>query len=196
MLFLDRMLPFRHCGKNILSSSSKPQTSFKASIQSLNPNPPTPNPLMKIAVFPGSFDPITKGHVSIVRRAMPLFDKIIVAIGVNADKSGYFPIEKRLDWLRQSFSDLPLVEVDHYRGLTVDYCREMKASYLIRGLRTSADFEFERSVAQVNLKLDPAIETVFLLTLPEHVMITSSIVREVHHHGGDIRQFIPEQITI
>ena len=151
---------------------------------------------MRIAVFPGSFDPITKGHLSIVRRAIPLFDKIIVAIGVNADKSGYFPIELRLDWLRQSFSDLPQVEVDPYRGLTVDYCREMKASYLIRGLRTSADFEFERSVAQVNLKLDPSIETVFLLTLPEHVMITSSIVREVHRHGGNIRQFIPEQITI
>jgi len=151
---------------------------------------------MKIAVFPGSFDPITKGHVSIVRRSLPLFDKIIVAIGVNADKSGYFPLEKRMDWIRQSFADLPNVFVDNYNGLTVDYCKKMDASYLIRGLRTSADFEFERSVAQVNRKLDSSIETVFLLTLPEHVMITSSIVREVHRYGGNVQQFIPDQISI
>ncbi len=151
---------------------------------------------MKIAIFPGSFDPVTLGHDSIVRRALPLFDKIIVAIGVNAEKSGYFAIEKRLDWLKQTFSDLPQVSVESYNGLTVDFCKKMNASYIIRGLRTSADFEFERSVAQVNLKLVPDIETVFLLTLPEYVMITSSIVREVHKHGGHIGQFIPEKISI
>ncbi|MEI8047734.1 MAG: pantetheine-phosphate adenylyltransferase [Bacteroidota bacterium] len=151
---------------------------------------------MKIAIFPGSFDPVTLGHDSIVRRALPLFDKIIVAIGVNADKSGYFDIEKRLDWLKQTFSDLPQVSVESYNGLTVDFCKKMNASYIIRGLRTSADFEFERGVAQVNLKLVPDIETVFLLTLPEYVMITSSIVREVHKHGGHIGQFIPEKISI
>ena len=151
---------------------------------------------MKIAVFPGSFDPVTVGHESIVRRALPLFDKIIVAIGVNADKSGYFPIEKRLEWLNQTFGDQPQVSVESYDGLTVDFCKKMDASYILRGLRTSADFEFERGVAQVNLKLIPEIETVFLLTLPEYVMVTSSIVREVHRHGGDINQFIPEQISI
>lgn len=151
---------------------------------------------MKIAVFPGSFDPITLGHESILRRALPLFDKIIVAIGVNAEKSGYFPIEKRLDWIRQTFSDLPTVSVESYNGLTVDFCKKMNADYIIRGLRTSADFEFERSVAQVNLKLIPEIETVFLLTLPEYVMVTSSIVREVHKHGGDIGQFIPSKLQI
>jgi pantetheine-phosphate adenylyltransferase len=151
---------------------------------------------MKIAIFPGSFDPVTLGHDSIVRRALPLFDKIIVAIGANADKSGYFAIEKRLDWLKQTFSDLPQVSVESYNGLTVDFCKKKDASYIIRGLRTSADFEFERSVAQVNLKLVPDIETVFLLTLPEYVMITSSIVREVHKHGGLIGQFIPEKISI
>jgi len=151
---------------------------------------------MKIAVFPGSFDPITLGHESIVRRVLPLFDKIIIAIGVNADKSGYFPVEKRLEWLKQTFSDLPQVSVASYHGLTVDFCRSINADYIIRGLRTSADFEFERSVAQVNLKLHPGLETVFLLTLPEYVMVTSSIVREVHKHGGDIGQFIPNQISI
>jgi len=151
---------------------------------------------MKIAVFPGSFDPVTKGHESIVRRALPLFDKIIVAIGVNADKSGYFPVDKRLEWLNTVFSDVPQVSVESYNGLTVDYCKKKNAEYIIRGLRTSADFEFERSVAQVNLKLVPQIETVFMLTLPEYVMVTSSIVREVHKHGGNIQQFIPESISI
>ncbi len=151
---------------------------------------------MKIAVFPGSFDPITRGHESIVRRALPLFDKIIVAIGVNSDKSGYFPVEKRLEWLNETFGDLPQISVESYNGLTVDFCTKMDASYIIRGLRTSADFEFERGVAQVNLKLESDIETVFLLALPEYVMVTSSIVREVHKHGGNIEQFIPEQISI
>ncbi|MFA5972865.1 MAG: pantetheine-phosphate adenylyltransferase [Lentimicrobiaceae bacterium] len=151
---------------------------------------------MKIAVFPGSFDPITRGHESIVRRALPLFDKIIVAIGVNAEKSGYFPLEKRLEWLNQTFADLPQVSVESYEGLTVDFCARMNAPYILRGLRTSADFEFERSVAQVNLKLIADIETVFLLALPEYVMVTSSIVREVHKHGGNIDQFIPEEISI
>jgi pantetheine-phosphate adenylyltransferase len=151
---------------------------------------------MKIAVFPGSFDPITRGHESIVRRALPLFDKIIVAIGVNSDKSGYFPVEKRLEWLNESFGDLPQVSVESYNGLTVDFCIKKDAAYILRGLRTSADFEFERGVAQVNLKLEADIETVFLLALPEYVMVTSSIVREVHKHGGNIDQFIPEQISI
>jgi len=151
---------------------------------------------MKTAVFPGSFDPITRGHESIVRRALPLFDKIIVAIGVNAEKSGYFPVEKRLGWIKQVFSDVPQLIVESYNGLTVDFCQHMDALYIIRGLRTSADFEFERGVAQVNLKLVPEIETVFLLTLPEYVMVTSSIVREVHRHGGNIEQFIPESIRI
>jgi len=151
---------------------------------------------MKTAVFAGSFDPITRGHESIVRRALPLFDHIIVAIGVNQDKTGYFPLEKRLEWIGQVFSDCHSVSVESYNGLTVDFCMRRNASYLIRGLRTSADFEFERSVAQVNNRLTPSIETVFLLTQPEFVMITSSIVREVHKCGGNISQFIPETIQI
>ena len=150
---------------------------------------------MKIAVFPGSFDPVTKGHVSIVERALPLFDKIIVAVGHNQDKTGYFPIDKRLDWLRKSFSAFENVEIMSYQGLTVDFCKKYGASYIIRGLRTSPDFEFERSVAQVNLKLAENIETVFLLTIPEYVMITSSIVREVHKNGGSVAQFVPDEIS-
>jgi pantetheine-phosphate adenylyltransferase len=151
---------------------------------------------MKIAVFAGSFDPITRGHESIIRRALPLFDKIIIGIGVNIDKASYFPLESRLKWIRDVFKDTAAISVESYNGLTVDFCKEKNAGYLIRGLRTSADFEFERSVAQVNSRLDSSLETVFMLTLPEHVMITSSIVREVHKNGGDIRQFIPERIEI
>jgi len=151
---------------------------------------------MKTAVFPGSFDPITLGHESIVRRALPLFDHIIVAIGINQDKAGYFPLEKRLEWIKTVFSDCPSVSVESYNGLTVDFCRLKNASHLIRGLRTSADFEFERSVAQVNNRLSQSVETVFLLTQPEYVMITSSIVREVHKYGGDISQFIPKSVRI
>lgn len=151
---------------------------------------------MKIAVFAGSFDPVTKGHESIVRRALPFFDKIVVAIGTNSDKKNYFSLDDRLNWLKQVFADVDNVEVRHYSGLTVDFCEEIGAKYLIRGLRTSADFEFERGVAQVNYRLKPEIETIFLLTLPEHVMITSSIVREVHYFGGDVSLFIPKQISI
>ncbi len=151
---------------------------------------------MKIAVFPGSFDPVTLGHESIIRRAVPLFDHIIIAIGVNADKTSYFPLEKRLQWLKDVFADCPTVSVESYHGLTVDFCRERNARYIIRGLRTSADFEFERSVGQVNHKLDHQIDTVFLLALPEHVMVTSSIVREVHKFGGDVKGFIPKKIVL
>ena len=106
------------------------------------------------------------------------------------------PVEKRLEWLNQTFSDLPQVSVESYNGLTVDFCKKVGASYILRGLRTSADFEFERGVAQVNLKLESDVETVFMLALPEYVMVTSSIVREVHKHGGNIDQFIPEAIII
>jgi pantetheine-phosphate adenylyltransferase len=151
---------------------------------------------MKIALFPGSFDPVTKGHESIVRRALPLFDQIIIGIGVNQEKTGYFTLEQRLDWVRKVFVGEPKISVESYSGLTVDFCREKKAGYLIRGLRTSADFEFERSIAQVNLRLDTTIETVFFLTMPEHVMITSSIVREVHKNGGSVLQFVPDAVII
>ena len=149
-----------------------------------------------IAVFPGSFDPITRGHESIIRRALPLFDKVIVAIGENGEKKSFFQLERRLAWLHLIFSQEPRIAIVSYTGMTIDFCRRENARFILRGLRTSADFEFERSVAQVNLKLVPEIETVFLLTLPEYVMVTSSIVREVHRHGGNIDQFIPEQISI
>jgi pantetheine-phosphate adenylyltransferase len=150
--------------------------------------------MSKIAVFPGSFDPITKGHENIINRAIPLFDKIIVAIGENVDKKSYFTLSERIKWIKTVFSESDKVSVETYSGLTVDFCEKINADYILRGLRTSADFEFERSIGQTNKRLLPSIETVFLLTTPEFTPINSSIVRDVHRHGGNVSQFIPNSI--
>ncbi len=150
----------------------------------------------KIAVFPGSFDPITKGHESVVKRALPLFDQIVIAIGKNPEKKFLFPIEKRKTWIEKVFADYPKIKVSTFTGLTVDYCRKINAKYLLRGLRTSADFEFERRIGQINKKLYPEIETVFFLTTPELTPINSSIVREIYQSGGDVSGFIPEGIDL
>lgn len=150
----------------------------------------------KIAVFPGSFDPITVGHESIIRRAIPLFDKIIVVVGVNADKKSLFSLEQRIVWLQETFSDCPTIEIASHSGLTVDFCKQVGAKYILRGLRTSADFEFERSIGQTNKSLIPEIDTVFMLTIPEHTFINSSIVRDVFRNGGDVSNFIPSKISL
>lgn len=147
-----------------------------------------------IAVFPGSFDPITKGHESIILRALPIFDKIIIAIGNNTEKQCYFSAEQRLKWIKDLFCHEEKIAVVTYDGLTVDICKKYDAKYILRGLRTSADFEFERMVGQINKKLQPDIETVYLLTLPEHTTLNSSVVREVYQHGGDISQFVPDTV--
>ncbi len=151
--------------------------------------------MKRIAVFPGSFDPITRGHESIIKRAIPIFDKIIIAIGANIEKVNYFSIEKRIGFIKKVFRNYPMIEVVEYTGLTIDLCDRVKAKYILRGLRTSADFEFERSIGQVNKKLKPDIETIFLLTLPEHTALNSSVVRDILRHGGDASQFIPEDIS-
>ena len=135
--------------------------------------------MKKIAVFPGSFDPITLGHESLVLRSLSLFDEIIIAIGINTSKDYYFSIEQRQKWIREVFKAYPQIEVTTYKGLTVDFCRSVGANYILRGLRTSADFEFERSIGQVNKKLFNEIETIFLLTTPELTAITSSVIRDV-----------------
>jgi pantetheine-phosphate adenylyltransferase len=149
-----------------------------------------------IAIFPGSFDPITRGHENVILRALPLFDKIIVAVGQNAEKKSHFSMNQRVGFLKKVFSNYPAVEIDQYSGLTVEYCRAKGARYILRGLRTSADFEFERTIGQVNKKLYPDIETVFLLTMPEFTAINSSVVREILKYGGDVSQFIPEGLNL
>jgi len=150
----------------------------------------------RVAIFPGSFDPFTVGHESIVKRAIPLFDKIVIMIGYNANKQSFFPIEKREKWINEVFKDEPKVTVESYEGLTVDFCKKVNAQYILRGLRTSADFEFERAIAQVNKMMHPQIESVFLLTMPEHTPINSTIVRDIILHGGDASEFLPAALNM
>lgn len=146
----------------------------------------------RIAVFPGSFDPVTRGHESIIRRALPLFDKIIVAIGENSEKNAFFPLARREEWLSVIFHDEPRIEIKKYHGLTIDFCKENGARFVLRGLRTSSDFEFERGIGQMNKMMMPSIETVFLLCAPEYASLSSSIVRDILKNGGDVTQFVPE----
>ncbi len=152
--------------------------------------------MKKIAVFPGSFDPFTIGHEAIIRRAMSLFDEIIIAVGANALKKNFYSLETRKEMINKVFETEPRVRVDHYEGLTVDFCRKNGAAYLLRGLRTAADFEFERAIGQVNKSIAPDIETVFLLTVPEHSFINSTIVRDIIKSGGDASKFVPQSINL
>lgn len=150
----------------------------------------------KAALFPGSFDPFTIGHESIVRRAIPLFDSIVIAVGYNTNKKNFFSLEERVDWIEDLFKNEDKITVEVYEGLTVDFCLKIGASYLLRGLRTSADFEYERAIAQMNRAMHPNIETVFLLTQPEHTHVTSTIVRDIIQHGGDASIFLPKNLII
>lgn len=152
--------------------------------------------MKKIAVFPGSFDPFTIGHEAIIRRAMNLFDEIIIAVGANALKKNYYSLETRKEMIRKVFEKEPNIKVDHYEGLTVDYCTRKGAAFLLRGLRTAADFEFERAIGQVNKSMAPVIESVFLLTAPEHSFINSTIVRDIIRSGGDASMFVPAAIKL
>ncbi len=152
--------------------------------------------MQRTAVFPGSFDPVTRGHESVVRRALPLFDRIIIAIGVNSSKTPFFPPEQRIEWLEQLFAGEPKVEVATYEGLTVDFCRIVNAGYILRGLRSAADLEFESSIAQMNRMMQPEVETVFLLCDPEFAPVSSTIVREIIRNGGDAGRFLPEGIQV
>ncbi|HOO98570.1 MAG TPA: pantetheine-phosphate adenylyltransferase [Bacteroidales bacterium] len=151
---------------------------------------------MKRAVFPGSFDPFTIGHEGIVRRGLSLFDEIIIAVGANALKKSYYSLETRKKMIASVFRDEPRIKVSHYEGLTVDFCIKHEAGYILRGLRTSADFEFERAIAQVNKALAFEVESVFLLTVPEHSMINSTIVRDIIRSGGDASDFVPKTIDL
>jgi pantetheine-phosphate adenylyltransferase len=151
---------------------------------------------MKIAVFPGSFDPITTGHIDIVKRAIPLFDKIILAIGVNSVKSSLFSLEQRLEWLNVVFKDYKTVEVGHFEGLTVHYCEKVGARYLLRGLRNASDFDYEKTISQLNSIVGKDVDTVFLISQPEFSHISSTIVREIIKGKGDTTSFLPPQVKI
>ncbi|MBZ0205114.1 MAG: pantetheine-phosphate adenylyltransferase [Flavobacteriales bacterium] len=149
----------------------------------------------RIAVFPGSFDPITVGHVSIVMRSLPLFDRVVVAMGENTTKRYMFPLEQRLEWLRKTFSNNPKVETLSYQGLTADLCAELGAQYIVRGLRNSTDHGNERSIALMNHALR-GVETIFLPALPEHAHISSTIVRELMANKADVSAFVPAAVRV
>ena len=148
---------------------------------------------MKKAVFPGSFDPVTLGHLDIINRGLPLFDEIIVAIGVNAEKKYMFTLEQRKKFLEETFKNVPNIKIVDYTGLTIDLCEKMDAAFILRGLRNPADFEFEKAIAHTNRKLSK-IETVFLLTAANTSYISSSIVRDVIRNAGDYTLLVPEAV--
>jgi pantetheine-phosphate adenylyltransferase len=152
--------------------------------------------MKKIAVFPGSFDPFTVGHENIVLRGLDLFDEIIIAIGVNSTKQSLLKVEARLAMIKLVFNSTPKVRADFFEGLTVDYCKKVHATHMLRGIRTAADFEYERAIAQINKKMLPSVESVFLLTTPEHTPVNSTIIRDIIRNGGDASQFLPAGVDI
>jgi pantetheine-phosphate adenylyltransferase len=152
--------------------------------------------MKKIAVFPGSFDPITLGHVSVIKRAIPLFDQVIIAVGDNADKKHMFSAKQRENWIKEVFKNESKVTMEIYSGLTVEFCKQKKAHFILRGLRTSADFEFERSIAQINRRLAPEVDTLFILTESQYTPISSSIVRDVIRNRGNISEFVPPEVKV
>jgi len=152
--------------------------------------------MQKVAVFPGSFDPFTVGHENIVLRGLSLFDRVIVAIGKHSTKKPLLDIDARVRIVNQVFRSYEKVSADAFEGLTVDYCRKVSATHMLRGIRTAADFEYERAIAQINKRMLPTVESVFLLTTPEHTPVNSTIIRDIIRNGGDASQFLPEGIVI
>ncbi len=147
--------------------------------------------MKKVAVFPGSFDPVTLGHMDIIKKGLGIFDHIVVGIGNNANKKYMFSLQERESWLKSAFKDNPSVEIINYAGLTVDFCKKMNAGYILRGIRNASDFEFEKAIAHMNSSLNPAVETIFVLSDLKYSSLSSSIVRDVIRNGGDVSGFVP-----
>jgi len=152
--------------------------------------------MRRIAFFPGSFDPITKGHEDIVRRAIPMFDKIIVALGENSSKNEMFPMEQKQNWIEKTFSDCPSVEVINYKGLTINACKNHQAKFILRGLRNSNDYEYEKSIAVINQAMEPSIETIYLNTNLECAAISSTIVRDIIKNKGNAQPFLASGVQL
>ena len=151
--------------------------------------------MMKKAVFPGSFDPITLGHVDLIYRGLEIFDEIIIAIGVNADKKQLFSLEDKIQQIKNTFINEPRIEVASYKGLTIDFCKSVNSKYILRGLRNSSDFNYEQSIAQTNSSLSK-IESVFLISSPQLAHISSTIVRDIIKNEGDYKSLVPESVII
>ena len=151
--------------------------------------------MQRICLFPGTFDPVTLGHVDIIKRALPLFDKIIVGIGINASKTPMFTAEQRMQWFNEIFKDEPQVESKTYQGLTINFCREEGAKFILRGIRFVSDFEYEKTIADANRTLDREIETIFLAGEPKYTSVASTIVRDILRNGGDASPFLPPEVV-
>jgi pantetheine-phosphate adenylyltransferase len=149
---------------------------------------------MRICLFPGTFDPITLGHVDIINRALPLFDKIVVGIGLNTAKAPMYSADQRLQWIKDIYKDVPKVEGGVYEGLTVNYCNQIGAKFILRGIRYVSDFEYEKTIADANRTLDKNIETVFLTGEPKYTSVASTIVRDIIRNHGDASPFLPEAV--
>ena len=147
---------------------------------------------MRVALFPGTFDPVTFGHLDIIDRALPLYDMLYIGIGINANKEPMFSAETRVQWLNKIFEKEPKVEAIIYEGLTVECCKKVGANYILRGIRYVNDFEYEKAIADMNRTLDENIETIFLTCLPKYTSVASTLVRDVIRNGGDVSQFVPD----
>ena len=150
--------------------------------------------MQRIALFPGTFDPITIGHIDIIDRAIPLFDKLVIGIGRNANKAPMFSDEQRMEWINEIYNNNPNVEAVIYEGLTINCCKRVGANFIIRGIRYVNDFEYEKAIADMNRSLDGHIETIFLTCLPKYTSVASTLVRDVIRNGGDVSQFVPDVV--
>src|SRR3954451_15477412 len=148
----------------------------------------------RVCLFPGTFDPVTLGHVDILNRALPLFDKIVIGIGINPIKEPMFSAEQRMQWFQEIYKDEPRIEINIYEGLTVTFCREIRAKYILRGIRFVSDFEYEKTIADANRTLDKNIETIFLTGEPQYTSVASTIVRDILKHHGDASPFLPKEV--
>lgn len=151
--------------------------------------------MSRICLFPGTFDPLTLGHVDIINRALPLFDKIVVGIGLNSSKAPMFSPEQRLDWIKEIYKDEERVEGAVYEGLTIDYCKRIGANFILRGIRYVSDFEYEKTIADANRTLDKSIETIFLTGEPKYTSVASTIVRDIIRNGGNAALFLPDVVS-
>lgn len=151
--------------------------------------------MQRVALFPGTFDPLTIGHLDIINRALPLFDRLIIGIGKNVNKTPMFTEEERIQWVKELFKDCPSIDAVVYEGLTVDCCKRVGANFIVRGIRYVNDFEYEKAIADMNRSLDNNIETVFLTCLPQFTSVASTLVRDVIRNNGDARQFLPEVVS-
>ena len=150
--------------------------------------------MKRIALFPGTFDPITVGHVNILERAIPLFDEIVIGIGNNSSKSTLFALEQREQWIKEVFKQVPSITVASYEGLTVDFCKQINAHYILRGLRNMSDFDYEKNIAQMNKLVSEQVESVFLMCDPAYTPVSSSVVRDLIRNGGDTSKFLPKGV--